>query len=381
MKTKSAMWVVCLLCVMLVVAGCGSQNANAPAAPEPNEPSANAEAGAAGDNAEEAGDGSIDWEARIEANRSVGKITYVTGFNYSASSPNINVAAAIELGLFEELGLTVEIQPGVEAESMKLLAAGRAQFAGAGSASNVIQAIASGGRIEPMSVMSPVGLNALMVLADSGIEELTDLEGKTLGYKAAFPPNFRAMLINAGVDLDKIELVSVGFDPTILNTSNVDAITVFKSNEPYQMEQQGFDVKLFDPADYGVKNSFGLLNVNKEFAEKHPTVAEDFLRAVLKAHEYLMEDADPVIAELERMAEGNYNLAAETNRWAVESQLITDSKREGMPLGWSTPEQWQAEVEILEGAEALSGEVSIDQLHITKYLEAIYDGEELIWID
>ena len=379
MKTKSAMWVVCLLCVMLVVAGCGSQNASTPPAPSTNEPAVNAEAGAAGEEAEVPGEEGIDWEARIAANKAVGKITYVTGFNYSASAPNINVAAAIELGLFEELGLTVEIQPGVEAESMKLLAAGRAQFAGAGSASNVIQAIANGGRIEPMSVMSPVGLNALMVLADSGIEELTDLEGKTLGYKAAFPPNFRAMFVNAGVDLDKVEMVSVGFDPTILNTANVDAITVFKSNEPYQMEQQGFPVKLFDPADYGVKNSFGLLNVNKEFAEKNPTVAEDFLRAVLKAHEYLMEDADPTIAALEKMAEGNYNLDAETNRWAVENQLIVDSKREGLPLGWATPEQWESEVEILESSDVLNGEVTIDQLHITKYLEAIYDGEELIW--
>ncbi|WP_128655498.1 ABC transporter substrate-binding protein [Paenibacillus sp. 598K] len=379
MKTKSAMWMICLLCLMLALAGCGSQNTAAPAEePEVSEPADNG-GEAAGEEAAAPGEEGINWEERIAANKAVGKITYITGFNYSASAPNINVAAAIEMGLFEELGLNVEIQPGVEAESMKLLAAGRAQFAGAGSASTVIQAIASGGRIEPMSVMSPVGLNALMVLADSGIEELTDLEGKTLGYKAAFPPNFRAMFINAGVDLDKVEMVSVGFDPTILNTSNVDAITVFKSNEPFQMEQKGFKVKLFDPADYGVKNSFGLLNVNKEFAEKNPTVAEDFLRAVLKAHELLMEDATPTIAALEKMAEGNYNLEAETNRWAVESQLIVDSKREGLPLGWATPEQWQAELDILQDAEALSGEVTVDQLNITKYLEAIYDGEELIW--
>ncbi|MBN2982747.1 ABC transporter substrate-binding protein [Cohnella algarum] len=387
MKTNKKVWAVIALGVLMaVLAACGG-NGNAsdsagsasPSASPSGSAGASPSAEASASASASAGNAGIDWEARIAANKEAGEINFMTSFNYSASLANVNAWVADELGYFEELGLDVKVQPGLDADGMKLLAAGQLQFAHAGSGSVVVQAVANGADIKGISVMAPVGLGALMVLEDSGIDDVKDLEGKTVGYKGAMGANFLAMFKNGGADASKIKQVSVGFDPTILNTADVDAITVFKSNEPATMERQGFKVKLLYPEDYGINTSFGVMVANGDFAAEHPTAAEDFLRAIMKAHEWILANPEETIALLETKSGGNFDLAVETNRLKVETELAASNKHEGQGLGWFTPEQWQAEIDILNDAGVLAQSVAVDQVADSRYVSAIYDGERLIW--
>ena len=56
----------------------------------------------------------------------------------------------------------------------------------------------------------------------------------------------------------------------------------FKSNEPLQLAAAGIPFKLYDPADYGIPGSFGVLYTNSTFLADFPTAAEDFMRASMK---------------------------------------------------------------------------------------------------
>lgn len=381
MKKNSRLALLVFSALLLVVlAACGGSNSSSSPSPSP---SASASASPSPDaNASPSGQtGGIDWDARIEANKKAGKITFSTGFNYAASPPNVHAVVAHELGYFKELGLEVDVIPGLEAENMKMLAAGRVQFAGSGTASSVIQSIVNDAPIKGVAVMSPVAMGALMVLEESGIKEPKDLEGKTLGYKGALPANFKAMFINAGVDIDKVNLVSVGFDPTILATTDVDAITVFKSNEPDAMRKMGYNVHLMDPKDYGVNSNFGVVVANNDFIEKHPTAAEDFLRALFKAHEYIAANQAEAIKILESRSETSYNLEVETNRLRVEMEIVESTKHEGKGIGWHNEKQWEDEIVVLVSTGSISSALPIDKVMNNTLVGNIYDGDKLIWKD
>lgn len=316
---------------------------------------------------------------RKALNEEAGEITYITGFYYAASPPDIEVVLADELGYFEELGIKVNIIPGLDAEGMKFLAANQAQIASSGTPSQVIQAVANGADISGIATFGAEGTSALLVMEDSDIYEPADLKGKTIGYHGALPANLIAMLQHNGMKVSDIEAVSIGYDPTVLSSGKVDAITIYKSNEPYQMEKLGHKVRIIDPGQFGAETSFGVLAVNNEFAQKHPTTVEDFLRAVSKAHQYALEHVDESIQILADRSDSVYDIDAEKNRWLVESELLEQARQNDVGVAVQTTEQWEREVKMLLEAGVIQKELKAEEVMTNRYIEAIYDGANLIW--
>jgi len=321
----------------------------------------------------------LNWDERKELNKTAGVISYTTGFYYAASPPDIQVVVAKELGYFEEMGLDVDIKPGLDAEGMKYLAAGQVQIASAGTPSIVIQSISSGAKIQGVATFAEVGTSALLVMNDSELFEPSDLVGKTIGYHGALPANLIAMFKHNNVDPTTINGVSVGYDPSILALGKIDALTVYKSNEPHQMKKMGYDVRIIDPGQFGAETSFGVVAVNNEFASKHPVAVEDFLRAMAKAHDYAVAHPDEAVAMLEALSESVYDVDAERNRWAVERELVESSKGTEHGIAWQSHEQWEREIKMLFEAGVISKTLDANQVMNNEYIDAIYKGTELIW--
>lgn len=321
----------------------------------------------------------IDWEERRARNREAGTIQYMTGYYFTASPPDIQAVLADELGYFEELGLDVNIQPGLESDGIKLLSAGQLQLAASGTPSAIIQSAAAGSPIHGVATFSASGISALMVMEDSGIQTPADLRDKVIGYHGALPANMMAMLEYSGVGLDEVKSVSVGYDPTILAAGKIDALTVYKSNEPYLMAQAGYAVRLLEPGDFGAETSFGVIAANDAFAQAHPTAVEDFLRAVMKAHQYAVEHPDDALAILAKRSENGYDGQGEANRWAIEQELVASSRYAGHGYGWHTNEQWQREIDMLHAADIIDTKLAADEVMTPSFIEAIYEGERLIW--
>lgn len=321
----------------------------------------------------------IDWAARKKLNAAAGQINYITGYYYAASPPDIQVIMAKELGYFEEMGLDVHIMPGLDSEGMKFLAAGQAQIASAGTPSLVIQSVANGAAIKGVATFGATGVSALMVMNDSGISKPQDLVGKTIGYHGALPANIQAMLKQSNIDPTSVKGVSVGYDPTVLSSGKVDALTVYKSNEPYMMEKMGLDVALIDPGQFGAETSFGVLAVNNAFAEANPTTVEDFLRAVSKAHSYAASNIDASLKVLASLSDSLYDLPTEMNRWTVESGLVEQAKLPGHGVAWQSDEQWLREIEMLSAAGIIKEQMPVDNVMNNAFIHSIYNGEALIW--
>ena len=75
---------------------------------------------------------------RCAANHDAGTISYLTGFDYAAAASMIDVFVAEQRGYYDDLCLDVEVTPSFSTDNYPVVAAGRAQFASAGSFTEMV---------------------------------------------------------------------------------------------------------------------------------------------------------------------------------------------------------------------------------------------------
>jgi putative hydroxymethylpyrimidine transport system substrate-binding protein len=99
-------------------------------------------------------------------------------------------------------------------------------------------------------------LNALVVLADSQIESISDLKGKTAGYSiGGFETALlKVMLEQQGLSLNDVKLVNVNFSlsPSLLSGKTDAVIGAYRNFELNQMDLEGRPGKAFFVEEHGV---------------------------------------------------------------------------------------------------------------------------------
>ena len=161
--------------------------------------------------------------------------------------------------------------------------------------------------------------------------------------------------LEEGVDYETVLLD--GFDP--LAHWALDGIVGFpgyKSNEPGQLERAGIAFDLFDPTDYDIPGSFGVLYTTQEFIDEHPTAAQDFLRASMRGLADAVADPAGAAATAIALVEAGGNpsfLSAEgeTFRWSTDAALL--EAQGGAPMGVPELDGLQAEVGRLRRRRAV----------------------------
>lgn len=323
-------------------------------------------------------------DIRCEANRAAGEIGFVTSFDFAAAASIVEVLVADAKGYYDDLCLDVTVEPSFSTANYPLIAANDKQFSSAGSFSEVVQfATSNDAQFVVMSVDAHIPIDALMVKADSGVTELADLAGTTIGVKGKLPPSIAAMLRTADlVEGDDYDTVLVdGFDPVAhMALPDIVGVPGWKSNEPGRLERDGVDHVLFDPVDFDIPGSFGIIYTNSAFVNEHPTAAEDFMRATMKG----LADAIADPQEAARIAvdlingNGNPNFLSpegEVFRWETEAELISAQTADGARFGVPDPDALAAEI----AAHAEVGLFPDGVPDITRYFDpllvaGLYDG-------
>jgi putative hydroxymethylpyrimidine transport system substrate-binding protein len=268
--------------------------------------------------------------ARCADNKAAGKITYMSGYYWQASASILEVIAADKLNYFKDLCLDVEMQPGPgdTSQNAKLLASGKVAISPL-SEQDVITSNLNGLAVTGISSYSNAGLDVLMT--NPSITDLAQLKGKPVGQKGWLPLSVSAMLAKAGVEGDAIKQVKVGYDPSILPRGQVDALTAFVSNEPNQLKKAGEKVTVWQPKDFDIPASLGSFAVNPDFAAKHPTAVEDFLRASYKAYAYCADDAHvkECLGYQKKVAGAESDTEHETEVWKTETAVVADNPLPG----------------------------------------------------
>jgi NitT/TauT family transport system substrate-binding protein len=324
---------------------------------------------------------------RCTANKAAGKITFLTSFDFAAAASILDVVVAKGKGYFAKMCLDVDMKPGFSTTNYPLVAAGQAQMSSAGSYTEILNFTKSGAAFVAVADYGKIPIEALLVRDDGKINQLSDLKGKTIGVKGDIPPSLVAMLAKAGLKrgADYKEVLLDGFDPAQHLSQAIDALPVYKSNEPGQLDAKGIKYKMFDPADQGVPGTFALFYTSPDFLAKHPTAVQDFVRAAFKG--YADAVADPAGAVTMSVAAinaaGNQNFlteAGETYRWKQESATVTKGTPSG-PIGVVDPTVFTAEVDAYTAAGVFAaGKPTTTGTYDESVAKSVYDaGGKLIW--
>ena len=282
-------------------------------------------------------------------------MTFMAGYKPQANLPFVGVYVAQEKGFFKEenLEVTIEHSPG-SGQHLQLVASGKVQVTTQDAAVLLQRRADPGLPLVSIALIGQRGQQAFAALADKGLKTPKDWEGHTVGYKGTPPPDLLALLNAAGANPDKVELVNVGFDPRLLTEGKVDVYPVFKSNEPYLIHSWGYELTLWDAADYGVP-SLGLTYVtSEETLANQPEVLRRFLRAALRGIEYARDNRDEAVQIVLKYAGPETD--AEHMRFMLDAELLdaeSDLTQEH-GFGWQDQEQWQALADMLQQNGALT---------------------------
>lgn len=209
------------------------------------------------------------------------------------------LVVAQERGYFAEEGLAVElVAPADPNDPPKLVAAGQAELAVSYQPQFQIQ-VAEGLPLVRIGTLVATPLNAVVVLADSGIETVADLAGRRIGYSVGGFEDalLGAMLEQTGHRLDDVELVNVNFSlsPALI-AGQVDAVIgAFRNFELNQLELAGHPGRAFPVEEAGVPAYDELILVANADAVDDPRLPR-FLRAVERGVQYLINHPDEAYA-------------------------------------------------------------------------------------
>ncbi len=285
--------------------------------------------------------------------------------------PNIQFAplyVAIEQGYFADEGLDVSIDYSMENDNTALVGAGELSFAIV-SGEQVLLARAQG--LPVVYVMAwyqkyPV---AVAALSDSGINTPEDLRDRRIGLPGLYGANYiglRALLSAVGLSESDVTLDSIGYTQVeSLAAGQDDAVSVYSANEPIQLEAQGYDINVFQVADYIDLVANGLLT-NEQMIQEHPEQVRGMVRAILRGIEFTITDPQAAyqisLQYVENLAQADQTVQAQ-----VLATSITLWQGDA-PLGYSELQSWQNMQSVLLEMGMLSSELDLSQAFTNDFL-------------
>lgn len=205
------------------------------------------------------------------------------------------IIVAEQIGAFKKRGLDVEIvQPSDPSMPPRLLGAGQGDIA----ISYQPQLYMLAQEKLPVTrvatlVNSP--LNVLATVDGGGIDKISDLKGKKIGYSVSGveEATLSAMLKSDGLSLGDVELVNVNFQLVAsLLSKRVDAVIGgYRNFEATEMREQGVEPKMFLIEDHGVPMYDELIVLARKGTEDSEMV-RSFVAALKEGTAYLEAHPD-----------------------------------------------------------------------------------------
>jgi NitT/TauT family transport system substrate-binding protein len=284
--------------------------------------------------------------------------------------PNIQFAplyVAIEKGYFREAGVEVEFDYSFETDAVALVGADELQFAVV-SGEQVLLARAQGLPVVYVAAWYQQYPVAVVSKADQNILEPADLEGVQIGLPGLYGANYiglEALLFSAGLSDADVTLDSIGFNQVeALATDQEQAVSVYTTNEPVQLQSQGYELNEIRVADYLQLASNGLITNEKTIAE-NPDLVSKMVEALLQG----LADTIAKPDEAYEMSKAHVPNLAEADE-AVQKEVLARSidlwKAER--LGLSDAQAWQNMLDTLLKMGLLEEALDINQAFTNEFV-------------
>jgi len=258
---------------------------------------------------------------------------------------------ADHLGLYQQQGVDVVIQPWTEGLIVPDEVAANPWMIGCAEQNLILDAQANGAPLKAIATMFQASPYALMTLPNNGITTLSDLAGKTVGVHV---DGVKVMELVKGINnLPDIQVVEVPYENKLdrLLNGEVDALQCYAVDEPIGfMQQVGQTPTLLPMDEYGYKAYAQVFFTTDTLIEQQPEQIRAFLEASFAGWQQALADipsAAQRVAATYATADSKYtNVEYQTQ----SLQLISDYVLRGIDaaqIGTISAEQWQQTTDLM----------------------------------
>jgi NitT/TauT family transport system substrate-binding protein len=210
-----------------------------------------------------------------------------------------------------------------------------------------------------------------MVRADSGIESVKDMKGKTIGLQNAARQQISGILQHNGLQKGDVKLVTVGYDATPFALGKVDAFTAFAFNEPIALAQKGIQTKCFSFSDIGLPAYGDVMIARTSTIKKEPELLAGFIGAARRGWQYTIDHPDEATQlTLDGFAK-DQNSKQQRAQMTVEIPMLHSEATKSHGLLWMDKTVWQQSIDFMSTAKLLTKPVSVDDVMTNDILDRV----------
>ena len=279
--------------------------------------------------------------------------------------------AAEQQGYYAEEGLAATFlpRPNLGINVIPLVVDGTADF-GVDFGAGLILARSQGLPVTAIATIYRRHPLVFITLADSGLTRPQDFPGHTI--RTLVPGGsaiaFQAMMTRLGLDPNSVEQVDIGYDLVPFFAGEVDILPGFVNFDVLTAHEQGYQVNLIFPEDYGVHLYGYTLFTTDRLIQENPNLVERFLRATLRGWQWAVEnpeEAGPLALKYDPALDASHQVAIMT------ASIPLVNTGEGH-IGWMKPEIWSGMEQTLREQGVLTAPLDVTQVYTMQFLEEIY---------
>jgi len=247
--------------------------------------------------------------------------------------------AAVEKGYYAEKGLNVVLKKRDPSKShIQSVLDGDAEY-GVADAGLILERL----RGSPVVLLKQIFQHSPLVfltLKKSGITTPYDLIDKSvmIDSKGSSDAPLIAMMLQTIGDLGAIKAVPQSFRLDDLITGQVDALSVYITNEPFTLKQRDIGYNIINPKSYGIDFYGDNFFTTESEIENHPDRVAKMIRASLEGWQYALENPDEIID----LIITKYNPELNREKLAYEARLTSLMVLSGViPLGLMTIDRYE----------------------------------------
>lgn len=286
--------------------------------------------------------------------------------------------AAKEKGFYDELGLDVEIrQRDFSKNNIAQVIDGEAEYGIADSVLFLYKA-----KKEPITIVTPIFQHSpgvIFTLKSSGIDSPYELNDKKLLFYRKDTDGFAilAMLENIQV-IPNIKRVKEKYDYRAIVEHKFDAYPGYLINEFFYFKENGIDVNILNPANYGVDLYGDMLFTSSQEAVNHPKRVEKFKEATIKGWYYALQNKE----EIARLIKEKYAKDVTMEYLRFQADAMDDIiKQKTIPIGTLDKGRVKYTIELYKKHGLIKNGIDINDYIFEPFSENIsVTKEEKEWI-
>jgi NitT/TauT family transport system substrate-binding protein len=236
----------------------------------------------------------------------------------------------------------------------------------------VANSVAKGMAIKTVGTIYRRDPAAIMVLDESPIRSLKDLEGRSVAMTAGSAQfqQWPAFVKGAGIDPNKISIVNIdpaGIGPALVS-GKVDAIGGYVFSYAPSIEVRAKKkLRMFWFADSGVTIVSNGIIVHQDLLKSDPDLIRAFVPPSIKGFIYGRQHMDEAIAAVKKY-QPTADDAVTRREFEVSWETWISPNTKGKPLGWASDADWAGTIQVLKQFAGVTAPLTTSQLYTNEFV-------------